>query len=233
MVILIIEPIQQSMPLNESEEFIKLIYKYCKKNNILLCFDEMISGLRLPELSVYKKLKTTPDILTFGKIFGGGVPIGIIGITKKVENLLSKNKDTVFFGGTYSLNPFSSYLGLNTIKYIYKNRNKIYYKLETLSEILATQLNNFIYDNDLDLKVIRYASVLRIIYSNKSLKNKFEKDLTEKKKIKKIIKFKKYIYDNNIFLSKNGAIFLSYQHSIKDIKSVINVFKSGFKKFLI
>jgi glutamate-1-semialdehyde 2,1-aminomutase len=231
--LLIIEPIQQSMPLNESEEFIKLIYKYCKKNNILLCFDEMISGLRLPELSVYKKLKTTPDILTFGKIFGGGVPIGIIGITKKVENLLSKNKDTVFFGGTYSLNPFSSYLGLNTIKYIYKNRNKIYYKLETLSEILATQLNNFIYDNDLDLKVIRYASVLRIIYSNKSLKNKFEKDLTEKKKIKKIIKFKKYIYDNNIFLSKNGAIFLSYQHSIKDIKSVINVFKSGFKKFLI
>ena len=180
--LLIIEPIQQSMPLNESEEFIKLIYKYCKKNNILLCFDEMISGLRLPELSVYKKLKTTPDILTFGKIFGGGVPIGIIGITKKVENLLSKNKDTVFFGGTYSLNPFSSYLGLNTIKYIYKNRNKIYYKLETLSEILATQLNNFIYDNDLDLKVIRYASVLRIIYSNKSLKNKFEKDLIEKKK---------------------------------------------------
>ena len=230
--LLIIEPIQQSMPLNESEEFIKLIYKYCKKNNILLCFDEMISGLRLPELSVYKKLKTTPDILTFGKIFGGGVPIGIIAITKKIENLLNKDRNAVFFGGTYSLNPLSSYLGHNTINYIYKNKKKIYSKLETISDILASKLNTFISNNNLDLKIIRYSSILRIIYSNKNLKNKYEKDLIEEKKLKKIIRFRKYIYNNNIFLSKNGAIFLSYQNSIKDINMILKIFKSGFKKFL-
>ena len=145
---------------------------------------------------------------------------------------MNKNKQSVFFGGTYSLNPFSSYLGLNTIKYIYKNKKKIYNKLETMSELLVTQLNNFITNNNLDLKIIRYSSILRIIYSDKNLKNKFEKDLFENKKIKKINRFKKYIYDNNIFLSRNGAIFLSYQNSMEDIKLILKIFKSGFKKFL-
>ena len=82
------------------------------------------------------------------------------------------------------------------------------------------------------LKIIRYSSILRIVYSNKNLKNKYEKDLIEEKKLKKIIRFRKYIYNNNIFLSKNGAIFLSYQNSIKDINMILKIFKSGFKKFL-
>ena len=230
--ILMIEPIQQSMPLEKSEQYVKLVFNYCKKNNILLCFDEMITGLRLPELSVYKKLKTVPDILTFGKIFGGGVPIGIIGITKKVEKELNKKNNNVFFGGTYSLNPFSSYLGLNTIKYIFKNKHKIYNKLNNLSKKLSTELNQFIYANSLELKILRYSSILRIIYSNKNVKNKLEKDLVEKNKKKKINKFRGYVYDKGIFLSKNGAIFLSYQNSMKDIGYVIKVFKTGFKKFL-
>ena len=230
--ILIIEPIQQSLPLKKSEQYIKLIFNYCKKNNILLCFDEMITGMRLPELSAYKKLKTPPDILTFGKIFGGGVPIGIIGITKKIEKLLNKKNNNVFFGGTYSLNPFSSHLGHNTIKYIFKNKSKIYNKLDNLSKRLSTELNKFISTNRLDLKIVRYSSILRIIYSNKDVKNKFEKDLVEKNKIKKINKFREYVYSHGIFLSKNGAIFLFYQNSMKDIEYVLKVFKAGFKKFL-
>ena len=230
--ILIIEPIQQSLPLQSSENYVKLIYNYCKKNNILICFDEMITGMRLKEYSTYKKIKLSPDILTFGKIFGGGVPIGIIGIKKNIERQLNKKNNYVFFGGTYSLNPFSSYLGINTINYILKNKKKIYNKLDVLSERLSTQLNKFIDVNNLDLKIFRYSSILRIVDTNKNIKNKLEKEFAEKNKIKKINKFKKYVYDNGIFLSKNGAIFLSYQNSKKDIAYVLKIFKSGFIKFL-
>ena len=107
----------------------------------------MITGLRLPEFSVFKKLKIVPDILTFGKIFGGGVPIGIIGLTKKIEKALNKN--TVFFGGTYSFNPLSSFLGLNTVSFILKNRIKIYKKLEDLSKYLTSSLNEFTEKNNI------------------------------------------------------------------------------------
>jgi glutamate-1-semialdehyde 2,1-aminomutase len=228
--ILIIEPIQQSLPLIKSEKYIKQIFKYCKKNNILICFDEMITGLRLPEFSVFKKLKIVPDILTFGKIFGGGVPIGIIGLTKKIEKALNKN--TVFFGGTYSFNPLSSFLGLNTVSFILKNRIKIYKKLEDLSKYLTSSLNEFTEKNNIDVKLIRYASVIRIIFTKKSLQNKIQKDQEEFKKIKKINKFKKFAFQKKIHLSKNGAIFLSYENSKKDMDYILKIFKYGFKKFL-
>ena len=228
--ILIIEPIQQSLPLIKSEKYIKQIFKYCKKNNILICFDEMITGLRLPEFSVFKKLKIIPDILTFGKIFGGGVPIGIIGLTKKIEKALNKNM--VFFGGTYSFNPLSSFLGLNTVSFILKNRIKIFKKLEVLSKYLTNSLNEFTEINNIDVKLIRYASVIRIIFTKKSLQNKIQKDQEESKKIKKINKFKKFVFQKKIHLSKNGAIFLSYENSKKDIDYILKIFKYGFKKFL-
>jgi len=123
-------------------------------------------------------------------------------------------------------------LGINTIKYILKNKKKIYNKLDILSERLSTQLNKFIIVNNLDLNIARYSSILRIIYTKKNVKNKFEKELAERKKIKKINNFKKYVYNNGIFLSKNGAIFLSYQNSKRDISYVLKIFKSGFIKFL-
>lgn len=229
--LVIIEPIQQSIPLYESENYVKKLHNFCKKNKIMICFDEMVTGMRLPEFSVYKKLKVVPDIITFGKIFGGGAPIGVLGITSKVERKLIKRDNQVFFGGTYSLNPLSSFLGSNTIKYILKNQKKIYSKIENLSHNLTDQLNEFISIKNLDIKIVRYSSIIRIIYSKKNLRNRFDRDIEEKKKINQIIKFKNYIYKKKIFMSKYGAIFLSFENSITDINYIAKIFKSGFEKF--
>ncbi len=230
--VLIMEPIQQSLPLEQSEKYIKEIYRYCKKANILICFDEMITGMRLPQFAVFKKLKITPDILTFGKIFGGGVPIGIIGLKKKIEIKLNKSKNAVFFGGTYSFNPLSSYIGLNTLGYIIKNKKKIYQKLEKLSDYFTKEFNNFTYRHNIDVKLIRYSSIIRILFTKKKTMNKIQKDENEFKKTKKINQFKEYVFKKNIFLSKNGAIFLSYENSKKDIDYILKIFKSGLKQYL-
>jgi glutamate-1-semialdehyde 2,1-aminomutase len=229
--LLIAEPIQQALPLPRAEAYIKSIVRYCRKNKIIICFDEMITGMRLPEFSVYKKINMPPDILTFGKILGGGAPIGVIGIKKKIEISLKKKNNYVFFGGTYSLNPISSYLGSNTIKYILKNRVKIYKKLDKLSEILANKLNEFIKEKNLDVSIIRYSSILRIIFTKKKVDNKLQKEIEEFKNIKKIKKFHEYVFKKNIFLSKNGAIFLSNKNTMKDINYISKVLKSGLKNF--
>ena len=64
----------------------------------------MITGIRVDKFSVQKSLKLKPDLSTFGKIIGGGLPIGAIGLSKTVERKLSKQKNKVFFGGTFSGN---------------------------------------------------------------------------------------------------------------------------------
>ena len=73
--------------------------------------------------------------------------------------------------------------------------------------------------------------MIRIIYSKKLILNKHDKDKFEKIKKNQILNFKKYIFRNNIFCSENGAIFLSYENNLKDIKYIVSIFTKGFKKY--
>ena len=92
----IIEPVQACLPLNDAAKYLKFLEDYCKRNKIVLIFDEIITGFRSHKFSVQNNYNIKPDITTIGKIFGGGLPIGIIGISKKVENKIKKKKIKFF-----------------------------------------------------------------------------------------------------------------------------------------
>ena len=125
----IIEPIQGCLP-TEARKFLKFLNDYCKKNKLILIFDEMITGLRFNCSSVQNQFYLEPSISTFGKCFGGGLPIGIIGIKKSVVKKLDYNKKKVFFGGTFSGNSIVTYIANEIVNFIVKNKNKIFPKIE-------------------------------------------------------------------------------------------------------
>ena len=79
------EPIQACLPMKESKKYLKFLRKISEKNKIILIFDELITGLRTDGSTLQNYFKIKPDISTFGKCFGGGMPIGIIGISKKYQ----------------------------------------------------------------------------------------------------------------------------------------------------
>ena len=91
---IIIEPIQACLPLNNSKSYLKFLQNFCIKNNSALIFDEIITGVRSDKNSVQENYNIKPDITTIGKIVGGGMPIGIIGISKK---LTERYKGKKFF----------------------------------------------------------------------------------------------------------------------------------------
>ena len=77
----IIEPVQGCLPILATN-YLKFLSDYCKKKKIILIFDEIITGLRYEGSSIQDRLNLEPEITTFGKCLGGGLPIGIIAIKK-------------------------------------------------------------------------------------------------------------------------------------------------------
>ena len=119
---LIIEPVMGSLPNHNMNNYLKFLEKYCKQNNIILIFDEIVTGFRTDQKSVQNLYKLKPDITLIGKVLGGGVPISGVGISKKIS---SKITDNVFFGGTFSGNAISTYIAYKNLLYIKKNLKKI------------------------------------------------------------------------------------------------------------
>ena len=164
---LIIEPVMGSLPIENCKKYLKFLENYCKKNNITLVFDEIVSGFRFKNGSVQNNLGIKPDITLMGKILGGGFPIGAIGLSKKIENKISKLNKPIIFGGTFSANSYSVYAGLKTLTYLIKNKNLLK-NLINNSMKFQTKINNFIEENKLDLKVYRFDSMMRLVFTKKS-----------------------------------------------------------------
>ena len=191
----------------------------------------MITGLRTDGSSLQNNYKIKTDISTFGKAFGGGLPIGIIGLTKNTENKLRKNKLPVYFGGTYSGNSLCTFFGNEYLQYVVKNKKKIFEDLENKSVEFYNQIKSFINENNLDLSIYRFHSMIRIIFSKEKIINRLQRDFFEKKYLKNIKMFKNFLYLNNIYYPSNGIIFLSSSSKKKNIDHVIKKIKEGFIKF--
>jgi glutamate-1-semialdehyde 2,1-aminomutase len=228
----IVEPIQGCLP-TDAKKFLKFLDSYCKKNKLILIFDEMITGLRFNCSSVQNHFNFKPSISTFGKCFGGGLPIGIIGIKKNIIKKLDKNKKKIFFGGTFSGNSIISYVANESVKFIIKNKKKIFPQIEKKAIFFQKTLNNFFDSNNYDAKCYRFSSMLRIVFSKKNIKNRYQRDFLEKSKKGNIIKFRDFLFKNKVYLSGSGIIFLATTTSKKDLLNLIQTIKKTFELKII
>ena len=228
---ILIEPIQGSLPNINAINYIKFLNQYSKKNKIILIFDEMITGLRIDASSFQSKYGLKPDIATFGKCFGGGLPIGIIALNKNIEKKIKKLKKKIFFGGTFSGNSLSTFIGKLTVNYIITNRKKIFRSLEDKSSLLFNKLNSIIKKEKINVSLYRFHSIFRIIFTTKIVKNRTQRDFFEKKLYSNIVEFRKFLISKKINYPSNGIIFISEQTSKKDINIILKYIRQGLIKF--
>ena len=137
------EPIQGGLPNSKSVEYIVELDKYCKKNNIIFLLDEIISGLRFQNGSFQRLKNIKSDISTFGKAFGGGFPIGFIGISKKIDQIIKSKNLNILYGGTFSGNSLMCHFGVNFLDYYLKNKSKITTEINKKAAYFSNEMNSF------------------------------------------------------------------------------------------
>ena len=120
-----------------TKEYLLCIQEFCHKNNILFILDEIVTGFRFRFGCLYNTMKLDPDLVTLGKIVGGGFPIGVIcGKDEFMKyantSTLSKSSRAYIGGGTFSANPLTMMAGNSTLSKLKNNGSVFYRKLNNL-----------------------------------------------------------------------------------------------------
>jgi len=206
-----------------TEDYLRGIQEFVHKNNSLFLLDEIVTGFRFRFGCLYPTMKLEPDIVTLGKIVGGGMPIGVICGRKNVMEFANtssykKTERSYVGGGTFSANPASMIAGHTTLSEL-KKSNSVYSKINKLGDKARKQLSKVF-----DGKVIvsGKGSLFMTHFLNKGI-NKIENATDASKCNSKLIHkyhFEMIVKDGIFFLpGKLGAF--SNAHSDSDVKNMI------------
>jgi glutamate-1-semialdehyde 2,1-aminomutase len=162
---IIVEPVPGNMGVVPAKDnFLKGLKELCQKNNALLIFDEVMCGFRVSETTAAARYGVTPDLFCFGKVIGGGMPVGAFGGRRDVMEKLAP-AGPVYQAGTLSGNPIAMRAGLETLKEFYENN--VFQKMNEAGEYLEEKINSLIATRN-DIQFIRIGSMFTLFFHDQS-----------------------------------------------------------------
>ncbi|RZK80376.1 MAG: glutamate-1-semialdehyde-2,1-aminomutase [Pedobacter sp.] len=150
--------------LMQDVEFVKFLEKICKDNQALLIFDEVITGFRLGFEGAAGHYGIKPDIVTYGKIIGGGLPVGMYGASTEIMGHISPDGG-VYQAGTLSGNPVAMAAGIAQLTELLKSG--FYKDLNAKASEFAESIQRFATARSYKLKVFHVGSIFWIAFTNK------------------------------------------------------------------
>ncbi|MCF5853280.1 MULTISPECIES: aminotransferase class III-fold pyridoxal phosphate-dependent enzyme [Aeromonas] len=205
-----IEPIQGSNPRGDIISFLKKIEAFCKDNGILVIYDEIITGFRLGIGGACTKWKLNPDIVTYGKILGGGLPVGLVAFTDEVSQLTFKNKEKrILSGGTFSANPLMATTACAVINCL---KHRDYSLIDNLASTLREQTNKKLTELGIPCRLSGEASINRLYFTDIPIQNRAHRDQVE---LDTTIqqRFRENMMKLNVLWPTNGIIFTGFCHN--------------------
>ncbi|MDO5724829.1 MAG: glutamate-1-semialdehyde 2,1-aminomutase [Tissierellia bacterium] len=208
----IIEPIAGNMGVVVPDKsFIKELRELTAKNNIILIFDEVITGFRTSFGSIAKDFDIEADLYCFGKIIGGGLPVGAFAGKREIMELLSP-VGNVYQAGTLSGNPLAMKMGRDVILKL-KESPEIYEDIEKLAVRLEKGFLKNIEITKTDAKISRYKSMMSLFFGKFDQIKSYE-DVKNADTHMYANYFKGMLEEGFIFApAQFEAIFLSHAHN--------------------
>lgn len=219
----IIEPVAGNMGVIPAEkEFLLELRDLCTKYGSLLIFDEVMTGFRVAYKGAQSLYGIKPDLTTFAKIMGGGLPCGAYGGRRDVMERLSP-LGPVYQAGTMSGNPVVMAAGLATLRKL--NQNPEYYShMSALAEKLQRGVEESAKEKGLPVTINRCNSMMTIFFNENKVNNYEDAKKCDTKL------FSKYFFHMmkggiNIAPSQFEAMFMCVKHSEEDIEKFIDLFR--------
>jgi len=223
---LIMEPVMGNSGLILPENgYLSEVRKITRENDVLLIFDEVITGYRVSIGGAQLHYNVKPDITTLGKISGGGFPFGIVGGRKEIMENISPSGG-IYQAGTFNGNPFVLSAGLATVEILEKG--DVYEKLERLGRIMEGGLKDAVEDAEKDYGVVSLKSMFCLFLGDKPL-NYSQALMCDREKF---VDLHWKLLERGIFVppSQFETCFISYAHSEDDVNRTIEAFGSCLKE---
>ncbi|AEV68397.1 glutamate-1-semialdehyde-2,1-aminomutase [Acetivibrio clariflavus DSM 19732] len=215
----IVEPVAANMGVVPPEkEFLTKLRELCDKNNALLIFDEVITGFRLCIGGAQEFYNVKADLVTYGKIIGGGMPVGAYGGRREIMEFVSP-EGGVYQAGTLSGNPIAMAAGYAQLRILNENR-EIYEKIDATAKRMEDGFKSIAEELALPLCVNRVGSLIGVFFTNEKVDN-FKKAKTSDTKL--YAKYFNSMLKEGIYLapSQFEAMFVSYSHTEEDIDKTL------------
>jgi glutamate-1-semialdehyde 2,1-aminomutase len=225
----IIEPLPANNGLLlQRTEFLKKIAELCKKNGSVLIFDEVISGFRVGLGGMAEATGITPDLVTYGKIIGGGFPVGAYGGKKELMDMVAP-VGPVYQAGTLSANPVAMAAGHAMLKKII--RDHPYQKLAATGEWFTSEMQKIAKENlSTPLHIQSYGSVSWMVCNSSGKTVRRIEDIAPEQKAIYAQIFHGFL-DQGVYFAPSGyeVGFLSTAHTKTDLEQVLAAAKTVFK----
>jgi glutamate-1-semialdehyde 2,1-aminomutase len=222
----IIEPIPANNGLLLQDlRFLTDLRELCTEYGILLIFDEVISGFRVAFGGAAEYYNITPDIVTYGKIMGGGLPVGAYGAKREIMSFVSPD-GPVYQAGTLSGNPVAMAAGLAQLSLCAEEN--FYEELEKKTTAFVSDINHFANIHKLPVELVSIGSIFWFSFNGKkriAAADQIDADMTSFNKLHH------FLLNRGVYFGPSGyeVGFISSAHTKEQLAFSAEQIKEGLK----
>jgi len=224
----ILEPVLGNIgPVLPRPGFLETLRKVTEENEVLLIFDEVITGFRLSMGGAQEYYKIRPDLTILGKVLGGGLPLSAFGGRRDIMEKLAP-MGPVYQAGTYSGNPVSVSAALATLQSLKKRGGQVYSRLEKMGDTMRRGISDHLEAARVTAQVSGLGSMFQLFFTDRQVTDYHSAKSAD------IRKYEKYFHSllaSRIFVppSQFETCFLSTAHTEDELESTLDAIGAAMK----
>lgn len=216
----LVEPVQSRRPDVQPTQFLQELRELTTQSGTALIFDEVITGFRIGLGGAQEWFGVQADLVTYGKVVGGGLPIGIVAGKARFMNAVdggtwsfgdssypSDADKKTFVGGTFCTHPLTMRVTLRVLQHLQAEAGTLYQELNEKTAVLVNELNEFFKTSNVPMQMVNFGSLFRFIsFGDMEL-------------------FFYHLIYKGLYIWEGRNCFISAAHSIEDMNTIIRIVK--------